>query len=87
VALPPYQFDASTPGKLIAPSGFFGQHGYLPDLVDLGHSVNMHATLVAGGPGIRELHRKLPGVQAVDLAPTALGCSGSRRLRTRRGGC
>jgi hypothetical protein len=70
VALPPYQFDASTPGKLIAPSGFFGQHGYLPDLVDLGHSVNMHATFVAGGPGIRELHRKLRGVQAVDLAPT-----------------
>jgi hypothetical protein len=70
VALPPYQFDASTPGRLIAPSGFFGQHGYLPDLVDLGHSVNMHATFVAAGPGIRELHRKLPGVQAVDVAPT-----------------
>jgi hypothetical protein len=70
VALPPYQFDASTPGKLIAPSGFFGQHGYLPDLVDLRHSVNMHATFVAGGPGIRDLHRKVRGVQAVDLAPT-----------------
>jgi hypothetical protein len=70
VALPPYQFDASTPGQLFAPSGFFGQHGYLPDLVDLGHSVNMHATFVAGGPGIREIHRKIPGVQAVDLAPT-----------------
>jgi Type I phosphodiesterase / nucleotide pyrophosphatase len=70
VALPPYQFDAATPGQVIAPSGFFGQHGYLPDLVDLGHSVNMHATFVAAGPGIRTAHSKIPGVQAVDLAPT-----------------
>jgi hypothetical protein len=70
VALPPYQFDAATPGKVIAPSGFFGQHGYLPDLVDLGHNVNMHATFVAAGPGIRTLHNKIRGVQAVDLAPT-----------------
>jgi hypothetical protein len=70
VALPPYQFDASTPGRVIAPSGFFGQHGYLPDLVDLGHNVNMHATFVAGGPGVRSIHRKIRGVQAVDVAPT-----------------
>jgi predicted AlkP superfamily phosphohydrolase/phosphomutase len=70
VAQPPYQFDASTPGTVIAPSGFFGQHGYLPDLVDLGHNVNMHATFIAAGPGIRTMHDKIPGVQAVDLAPT-----------------
>ena len=70
VALPPYQFDAATPGKVIAPSGFFGQHGYLPDLVDLGHNVNMHATFVAAGPGIRTIHDQISGVQAVDLAPT-----------------
>jgi predicted AlkP superfamily phosphohydrolase/phosphomutase len=70
VALPPYQFDAATPGRVIAPSGFFGQHGYLPDLVDLGHSVNMHATFVAAGPGVRSSHSKIPGVQAVDVAPT-----------------
>lgn len=70
VALPPYQFDAATPGRVIAPSGFFGQHGYLPDLVDLGRNVNMHATFVAGGPGIRTSHSQIPGVQAVDLAPT-----------------
>jgi hypothetical protein len=56
--------------RVIAPSGFFGQHGYLPDLVDLRHNVNMHATFVAGGPDIREIHRKLRGLQAVDLAPT-----------------
>jgi Type I phosphodiesterase / nucleotide pyrophosphatase len=70
VALPPYQFDAATPGRVIAPSGFFGQHGYLPDLVDLGHDVNMHATFVAAGPGIRTIHRRIRGVQAVDLTPT-----------------
>lgn len=70
VAQPPYQFDAATPGTVIAPSGFFGQHGYLPDLVDLGHNVNMHATFVAAGPGIRTIHTQIPGVQAVDLAPT-----------------
>jgi len=70
VALPPYQFDAATPGTVIAPSGFFGQHGYLPDLVDLGHNVNMHATFVAGGPAVRGSHKQVAGVQAVDLAPT-----------------
>jgi 2',3'-cyclic-nucleotide 2'-phosphodiesterase (5'-nucleotidase family) len=52
VARPPYQFDAATPGKTIAFSQFFGQHGYLPELVDLRHNVNMHATFVAAGPGI-----------------------------------
>ncbi len=35
VLRPPYQFDAATPGQRIAFSQFFGQHGYLPDLVDL----------------------------------------------------
>jgi 2',3'-cyclic-nucleotide 2'-phosphodiesterase (5'-nucleotidase family)/predicted AlkP superfamily phosphohydrolase/phosphomutase len=69
VAKPPYQFDAATPGTLVAPSQFFGQHGYLPDDVDLAHNVNMHATFVAGGPDI--IHdRSVPGVRAVDLAPT-----------------
>ncbi|HEY5846628.1 MAG TPA: alkaline phosphatase family protein, partial [Microlunatus sp.] len=29
---PPYQFDAATPGTLIAKSEFFGQHGYVPDV-------------------------------------------------------
>lgn len=65
----PYQFDAATVGTLVAPSRFFGQHGYLPDLVDLAHNVNMHATFVAGGPDIA--HRTaVAGVRAVDLAPT-----------------
>ena len=65
----PYEFDADTPGTLVAPSQFFGQHGYLPDDVDLAHNINMHATFVAGGPDI--VHdSSVEGVRAVDLAPT-----------------
>jgi len=69
VLRPPYQFDAATPGQPIAFSQFFGQHGYLPDLVDIAHNVNMHATFVAGGPGIRH-QSDVAGVRAVDLAPS-----------------
>jgi 2',3'-cyclic-nucleotide 2'-phosphodiesterase (5'-nucleotidase family)/predicted AlkP superfamily phosphohydrolase/phosphomutase len=65
----PYEFDAATVGTLVAPSQFFGQHGYLPDDVDLAHNINMHATFVAGGPDI-EHERSVKGVRAVDLAPT-----------------
>ncbi len=70
VLRPPYQFDAATPGTRIAFSQFFGQHGYLPNLVDIPHNVNMHATFVASGPGI--VHSDIPvaGVRAIDLAPT-----------------
>ena len=53
VLTPPYQFDAPTPGQLIAPSQFFGQHGYLPEQVDLASNINMHGVFLAGGPGIR----------------------------------
>ena len=70
VLRPPYQFDAATPGQRIAFSQFFGQHGYLPDLVDLAHNVNMHATFVAAGPGIVQNATPVAGVRAVDLAPT-----------------
>ena len=69
VLRPPYQFDAATPGQRIAFSQFFGQHGYLPDLVDLDHNVNMHATFVAAGPGIRK-QDPVAGIRAVDLSPT-----------------
>lgn len=69
VAAPPYQFDAATPGQTIALSNFFGQHGYTPDLVDLAHNINMHATFVAAGPGIRK-QSPVSGVRAIDLAPT-----------------
>jgi 2',3'-cyclic-nucleotide 2'-phosphodiesterase (5'-nucleotidase family) len=70
VLRPPYQWDAATPAVRIAYSQFFGQHGYLPELVDIAHNINMHATFVAAGPGI--IHNDVPvaGVRAVDLAPT-----------------
>jgi 2',3'-cyclic-nucleotide 2'-phosphodiesterase (5'-nucleotidase family) len=67
---PPYQTDAQTPGQLVAPSQFFGQHGYLPDLVNIQRNVNMHATFIAAGPDIRGLAKPVPGVRAIDLAPT-----------------
>lgn len=83
VARPPYQFDAATPGQRIAFSQFFGQHGYLPNLVDLAHNVNMHATFVAAGPGIRH-QNPVAGIRAVDLAPTMallLGVPGPQNAR------
>src|SRR6185436_4535550 len=65
VLRPPYQSDAGAPGQAIALSHFFGQHGYLPDLVDLKNNINMHATFVAAGPGIR--HRdNVKDVRAID---------------------
>jgi hypothetical protein len=66
---PPYQTDAATPGTLFAFSQFFGQHGYMPELVDLEHNVNMHGTFVAAGPGIRH-QDPVAGVRAIDLAST-----------------
>jgi 2',3'-cyclic-nucleotide 2'-phosphodiesterase (5'-nucleotidase family)/predicted AlkP superfamily phosphohydrolase/phosphomutase len=66
---PPYQTDAQTPGVLVAPSQFFGQHGYLPNLVNLARNVNMHGTFIASGPGIRK-QSPVGGVRAIDLAPT-----------------
>lgn len=68
VLQPPYQFDAATPGQAVADAPFFGQHGFLPNLVDLEHNINMHAAFVAAGEGIQ--HRTVPGVRAIDLAPT-----------------
>jgi 2',3'-cyclic-nucleotide 2'-phosphodiesterase (5'-nucleotidase family) len=85
VLRPPYQFDAATPGKTIAFSQFFGQHGYLPDLVDLANNVNMHATFVASGPGIRK-RDPVEGVRQIDLAPTlafVLGIPGPQNARGR----
>ena len=78
VTRPPYQFDAATPGQRIAFSQFFGQHGYLPNLVNLARNVNMHGTFLASGPGVRggggRGHggggRVVHGVRAIDVAPT-----------------
>ncbi len=80
---PPYQTDAATPGELVAPSEFFGQHGYLPDLVNLRRNVNMHGTFIAAGPGIRD-RNPVRGVRAIDVAPTlayVLGIPGPQNAR------
>ena len=66
---PPYQTEVPTPGQVFAASLFFGQHGYLPELVDLAHNVNMHGVFVAAGPGIRK-QEPVMGIRAIDLAPT-----------------
>ena len=66
---PPYQFDAATPGTLIARSAFFGQHGYVPDLQDLKSNTNMRATFLAGGKAIER--GVVRNVRSIDLAPTA----------------
>src|SRR5262249_55525272 len=66
---PPYQTERATAGQRIAPSQFFGQSGYLPSLIDLRRNVNLHATFVAGGPGIRH-QSPAPEVRVIDVAPT-----------------
>jgi 2',3'-cyclic-nucleotide 2'-phosphodiesterase (5'-nucleotidase family)/predicted AlkP superfamily pyrophosphatase or phosphodiesterase len=65
---PPYQFDAATPGTLIARSAFFGQHGYVPDVQDLAANINMRATFIAGGYSIAR--GRVDGLRTIDLAPT-----------------
>ena len=69
VLRPPYQADAGTADKTIALSHFFGQHGYLPDTVDLKNNINMHATFVLGGPGVKD-KSNVEGLRAIDVAPT-----------------
>ena len=49
--------------RTIALSRFFGQHGYLPNTVDLKNNINMHATFVAGGPGFKD-KKDFKGVRA-----------------------
>jgi 2',3'-cyclic-nucleotide 2'-phosphodiesterase (5'-nucleotidase family) len=65
---PPYQFDAATPGTLIARSAFFGQHGYVPDVQDLDSNTNMRSTFLAGGDAI---DHDTVRARTIDLAPTA----------------
>ena len=81
---PPYQTDAQTPGQLVAHSQFFGQHGYLPELVDLKANVNMHGTFIAAGPGIISDDDPVKGVRAIDVAPTLaflMGIPGPQNAR------
>ncbi len=66
-AYPPYQFDAETPGTLVAFSHFFGQHGYVPDVKDRADNINMRAIFLAGGKDIAQGKVK---ARSIDLAPT-----------------
>jgi 2',3'-cyclic-nucleotide 2'-phosphodiesterase (5'-nucleotidase family) len=68
-AYPPYEFDAATPGTLVALSAFFGQHGYVPDVQNLDASVNMRATFLAGGQAVQP-NVVASGLRTIDLAPT-----------------
>jgi 2',3'-cyclic-nucleotide 2'-phosphodiesterase (5'-nucleotidase family)/predicted AlkP superfamily phosphohydrolase/phosphomutase len=81
---PPYQTDAQTPGQLVAPSQFFGQHGYLPELVNIPRNVNMHGSFIAEGPAIQHRSAGIRGIRAIDVAPTAayvLGIPGPQGAR------
>ena len=83
VSRPPYQWDAPTANQKIALSRFFGQHGYLPNTVDVKNSINMHATFVAGGPGFKD-KKDFKGVRQIDLAPTLafmMGIPGPQQAR------
>ena len=83
VTRPPYQSDAGTPGQTIALSHFFGQHGYLPDYVDLDNNINMHAVFVLAGPGVKHV-TDVAGLRAVDVAPTLsflMGIPGPQNAR------
>ena len=68
-AYPPYQFDAETPGTLVARSAFFGQHGYVPDVQNLAASINMRSTFIAGGGAVVPNY-VVEGLRTIDLAPT-----------------
>ena len=68
-AYPPYQYDAATPGTLVARSAFFGQHGYVPDVQILDANINMRATFIAGAGKVRP-NVVAGGLRTIDLAPT-----------------
>ena len=65
-AVPVRRRDARA--RSIAPSHFFGQHGYVPDVQDLAANVNMRATFLAGGQAHRA--RAASTRATIDLAPT-----------------
>ncbi len=68
-SFPPYQYDAATPGTLVARSAFFGQHGYVPDVQDLANNINMRAAFLAGGGQVRP-NTVAANLRSIDLAPT-----------------
>jgi 2',3'-cyclic-nucleotide 2'-phosphodiesterase (5'-nucleotidase family)/predicted AlkP superfamily phosphohydrolase/phosphomutase len=67
---PPYQFDAATRGQAIVDAPFFGQHGFMPDLVNLEANINLHAMFGIHGPNIAR-GKKLNNPASVDLVVTA----------------
>ena len=67
---PPYQFDAATPGRAIADAPFYGQHGFMPDTVDLANNINMHSMFGMLGPNVARA-KKLRNPAVVDLITTA----------------
>jgi hypothetical protein len=84
-AYPPYQYDAETPGVLVAPSHFFGQHGYVPDVQDFRANINMRAT---SSPAVRASARAgSPRRRSTSPRPSPT-CSASRsRSSARAGSC
>lgn len=83
VLRPPYQYDAATLTQTIAFSHFFGQHGYMPDLVDIADNVNLHGSFFASGTGILSA-TTVSGVRAIDVAPTIaflMGIPGPQNAR------
>ena len=83
---PPYQFDAATPGTLIARSAFFGQHGYVPDVQDL-QVQHEHARDV---PRRRRRHRARRASTTCAASTSRRpprSCSASRRRSRARASC
>jgi len=74
-AAPPYQFDAPTPGEVIALSPLYGQHGYLPDTVDPRFDCDLRSPFLLAGPGVPTGHT-LEHARAIDLAPTVAALLG-----------
>ncbi|MBI5016360.1 MAG: 5'-nucleotidase C-terminal domain-containing protein [Deltaproteobacteria bacterium] len=68
-AYPPYQFDAPTPGTLVARSAFFGHYGYVPDVQNLAANVNLRAAFIGGGGAVHP-NVVAHGLRTIDLAPT-----------------
>src|SRR5215203_4532493 len=83
VTRPNYQSDAGTNGVAVSLSHFFGQHGYLPNYVDLANNINMHATFVMAGDSIKHKDN-VKDLRAVDIAPTLsylMGIPGPQNAR------
>ncbi|MBK6335963.1 MAG: hypothetical protein IPF60_09405 [Betaproteobacteria bacterium] len=85
-AYPPYQFDAATPGTLVARSAFFGQHGYVPDVQNLAANVNMRATFIGGGGAGQPNVARRPAHRSTSPRPWR-SCWASRSRSTGRAWC